>query len=1385
MLFSISFQDEDAMLEISKAVTRLPVLPILSECAEGSPYDSIERGKEHEISKEIESLQEQAKSFSSHFLIDICDLSVSSEYVGNAILFMIQEHENPGELFEASGIDKVIKTFNELAQKKQICKEVVSEVILKSKRIIPLEILLPLTEIGFLSLSKYLATSLDAGGGNMLSEERLSALHKDLKSLLCRRSSTEYVRLSGNKVLCFIMSLTALNSNTLGIANNVQQTVNAMICQIIEEHDFKELFAKNERESLVARLADIDISENHHITARVDFFVQIIETFLKMGQNQTINNAFVSHSEWVFARMSENAITTLQAMMLYVDDKDLISIITTSMRESNCNFQRLLSLISVWLISSESAPDVFAKALTNLLVDSIDLKQMSLVKVTLLVARHCTLQTHCGFPSYSKWLENTLKVVLLVNNRDSFMTYLRCLNDLLPVETRDFLKVHLTLGFEVPAIAKKIFNDYSGIAKTRLCDLKAKPTQNVVQFIHVNKEFDAGALKDVGTSVSQYAVYGKIPKAVFEMSVFQKNYFVSSFLPALLNPEALHNDESRKNFVEELKRAGKIPNKIYQTYERACEDFNIKNTFNDVTRSLSGLADIVVKKINELPQVIISNQQIAQQKHWRVAIQTYLASLSAHLKHFEDVCEERGSEDILASFFKGNFADALLDGICHSFAMSSDPKSFASFKWIKWVLHITTDGDDLLAHLKSRILKLLESDISVLESYHLQTIACIVSTLQSIENQTKDLKESFLKQAVHCSLGLQENEIALRRVCQAFEFVSYVLFFCSLISNEVIVADDNLTSDVCIVNDAILLPKSIIDIWIMVASRLKTSVDAIEGSLEAPLKDSVTELKETLEFAESVQQLNPYKATVANYQFDLRTWLRFELQIDDNKDYVPLFLKETLFRNIIDANRAKDQTSDSWSPLLIANSIVNCILSHERTGTFYIAPICQKTHPCQAFSDPFVLAKGKMQTKTTHGVLRCKAKYNFHRNGAIDHPCSTPNSLLCFLRSLCEEIEMHKVDEGLSSDNKSWFLDALSSWLNELKNQGQDGATDRYKARISPQQIYHLGTLLDVLPCHLLFTNSHIGRPPFVCSKDLIALINNISLYYREHKFYLPLGFFIRILNALISYSNKLIMYSNGTLRDDVVTMVDHFVVFFPVFSISLAHYFNSPVVAKPIRALIALGSKSLEEMSDMKAALQSDDLHRIFNSRVLTVPVQAISIFINWREAPCEQKELLLLRILDLSPEILQIILECVFTNLLTLLIDGKLENGSDEYCLSVVKLIKKIPKQCFVLIEDILSDNRSHGVGDLRDIFVTRHERQLFPVVFIKILAQMDLLYMKHLLSLENSKHCVLKCVKMSTLLAKDHGLQENESFRVSPFDVTFVKELGLVENALQFRR
>ena len=961
--------------EISKIVKTLPALPLLSEWIEYSesnlclaPKDS---GNQKSISADIHGLEQNVADCRNGLLFDICNSTVTAEYLASQLSNLIPKS---GEHFDNDAIDKIINIVGNLDCHEKIKKSDVARSLITRVQLIPLAILIRLVEAKLLFLEDYFKGLQAIGSlGDYLYHEIKSHFADSGKS--SNRETNCDWSMDDDKVLIFIASLTSVGSTGDNATLILQQQLNDTTYKIFTQHDFRHLH-RNENKSrfLITRLGELDeISPEQKANLASPLLRRFICLQDQSLMDETYNrhavmDAYNNHTKWLFGKLSQNDVNIIQSLLLNLNDKTIADVLCHALRGTKCNFHAFLSVTSVWLYSSEASISLMTNTLQKIITESIEIRNILLMKNALLLARHCSLEGQSGFPSYAdlmKSLMNKLETLLL-EDREALAIYIKCLSMLLPVETRDFLKAHLNTLPQVTSTAKNLINEYVVVAKTRLNDLKDNLNLKVslVTFPDSLNDF---AVKDVERNLNQYASTSVLPKSLLEMSVFRKSYFVGQFLPALLNAEAVRGDEIRRRFVEDLNDAGKIPKKIYHAFQQALETESLTDMFANPDSDFQGLIQLIIKKIEELPQAIGSASNIKEAKKSRLVVRSYISSLSLYLSKIREAREKYDINSLEQGLFERKIVDSLLDNICHGCAVTSGPDNC---KWVKSVIRMLSEHQELFGGLKLRIIELLTSDLNSLEEYHLQALASIIAACEGIRMSNSN--SSTIKDV---TLAIFEGKRkSPMRIQQNLLFVSYLLLYCSLLYSDVIIIEDDLLHDVAVVVDTVLVPRSVVNLWAMMLYRLRIMNSLLKQSCEFATADQILSLTRVIAIAEALTDQKIFSAVTKNYELDMAEWVKFEIGNSSEGDAMPHLIKQEYYLQVINDHQKTENLSQLWSYENVATAIVHSMLDSSNVGETPIWASC-KLHDSDGVSkktsvtDWLHLSQNAVEYKGTSGII--------------------------------------------------------------------------------------------------------------------------------------------------------------------------------------------------------------------------------------------------------------------------------------------------------------------------------------------------------------------------------------------------------------------------------
>lgn len=1290
---------------------------------------------------------------SNELMIDVCDSLVTAEVLAKAIADSVTGLDACGTSRTSCAIDKVIHVCNQLARTQKVNKSDISCCLARENLNLPLETLIKLERSGLLTLEEYVGS----GRRKDVDEHALDGLSHELHKMAKEEKDS-----SKEVVLDIVLSLSSLLKSER-IHKKTIERISDVVFSLFEEQEFRYMFVNKDRKFLLSTLTDF---KKYQKKVDIAFIVDLLSRFFLNGEKQTIEQAYRQHNNWVFKDLSKDSIDALQSFIVILDEKTLFTCVSSSLRNGSCNYQRLFSLISVWLVSTGDSVQNIMGISTQLLMDALEIQNHHLLKVSLLTARHCSLMQGSGFPSYEKWLRDALSDLetTFTSSRDALITYMKCLVDIVPFESRSFLSVHLSVSPQIPASAKYLLNEYTTVAKTMLRDLSAEEKSSVP----INSAMLESAVNDVENGLQQFRLSGIIPKSIMEISVFRKAYFMTSFLPALLNPEAVENDKQRKAFIEQLRKAGKIPSRVYQNYRQAIEDRSIAEFFSLAGSDINEAFAMVTRKINEMQETVDNVLKIEEDKKQRVSLQFYLASLMTHITKFKELNDRCTEGNHRKASLLNQVIDVLLVNVCRTYCYcignGKTPVATIAFLY-KPIVNALLENEDLAHVLKIRVLMFLVTEDEPQE-YNVQSLAGIVSALEG-ERKPEMKCISVITEAVMISFGCSKR--SFNRIVKGVEFVSYFLNFCHELFRDVIIADDDV---IIIADNAIFLDGSIFDLWLIAIFRLTTVLSIARENKEPISTEKLQKVQAVLEFADNVKQLKMYQSIVERFKIDVKEWIKFELEMDDTKDLLPSYLKEEYYYTVINSYRGKERTKDDWSYSGVASAIVLNMLAENSVKKSHLPLGCQGgSHSKEQLTVESEEAKHQVKCKDTTETVSADSNEHFASR--------LSNSVLCLLRSLNRSNGLNERERKFVRNEKTWLFLAIDSWL---ESEVEKDKTEQSMFRNS--QIHVLCCILDTLPPESLFGGNLMEPDSYDSVVDMFSLINRLSAVFLAGEFYLPCNLTARILTALTSMYYS-IRSEDTAFKRRFSSNLQHVLSACRLFVISLIRHGNKPTIAEQLSIHIAKGLTCFQSIADMTTAMLKTE-YKQAKSLFGCFITAAVCIYTNWHSKESTSREACFSTILSLDDEILLTFLECMIWDLVSCLVNGQhlLDNAVLASIRLVNRLIKKIPNRTTLLVYDILQGRTEHGLCDLRCSLVADQYAQLFPMVFIKLLAAMDPLFLRRFAAADKARKAVIDCInKCNNLMGKSKFIEKD--MHVSPFDVAFVKELSMVEQILHVKR
>ncbi|PIK35356.1 Fanconi anemia group A protein [Apostichopus japonicus] len=302
--------------------------------------------------------------------------------------------------------------------------------------------------------------------------------------------------------------------------------------------------------------------------------------FVSYKPKWTVTDAFTKQGEWSYAKTNDLTRRLFQELTHEMKPQEMLVILKRILEEEEVNWKIALSFSSYLMVISTDITPIFKELLEYFLQEAFESFEQEGLISAFLLARQATNEGAHVFMSYEDWFQGSFcrSNHPFFSSKKEVTFFLSFLTNLVPLESAQFLKVHVQHSSFIPAKYNVLLDDYITLAKTRLTDLKVpwdstgifkqKPSETNTR---VKDETKNPAEADVHRAVDAFEKTGKIPSTVLQAIMFRRKYFHSYFLPTLLAPRMLPDiPDSKMKFIMALNQANKIPSEKFLEYEQRC-----------------------------------------------------------------------------------------------------------------------------------------------------------------------------------------------------------------------------------------------------------------------------------------------------------------------------------------------------------------------------------------------------------------------------------------------------------------------------------------------------------------------------------------------------------------------------------------------------------------------------------------------------------------------------------------------------------------------------------------------------------------------------------------------------------------------------------------------
>uniref|UniRef100_A0A7M4EK94 FA complementation group A n=1 Tax=Crocodylus porosus TaxID=8502 RepID=A0A7M4EK94_CROPO len=526
------------------------------------------------------------------------------------------------------------------------------------------------------------------------------------------------------------------------------------------------------------------------------FFVHTLTEVLTYNPLLKVSDAIHMQREWSFARTTPLLTTLYHKLFVAFSAEELLSQLQQVLETHEVNWQHVLSCVSMLVICQVKAAQLVKDLLSRLLTKAFENYDMENIITAFLIVRQAALEGPAVFMPYAEWFKASFgnSSGYHGNNKKALVFLFEFLSELVPFEAPQYLKVHIMHPPFVPAKYRSFLSEYIALAKTRLADLKVSIEDMGLYEDLSTKEIvqpHCQVLQDVEKAIQIFENTGKIPTSVMEASIFRRPYYISRFIPALLQPRVLPEiPDSCMALIDSLKRANKIPPNVYSRYIQDCQAMKKKlvqdGSIEMETDHLKEPFEQLKADLAELRTLITD-----QSKYSAVPAQIAVISerLTAVLGHSEDENQAASlnsrvqvnvSDPRIEAPYQ-NVIDLLLTSFCQNLIAASyfnppDRQGHCPSLFVKMIC----GHGHLLPALLTRLCQLIYYQGPSLNEAHILGLAAFVVHLCECKSFIPEVDVGSLAPQPGSGRGLLVTEFCDRLLaCRTGESLAFCLRFCT------------------------------------------------------------------------------------------------------------------------------------------------------------------------------------------------------------------------------------------------------------------------------------------------------------------------------------------------------------------------------------------------------------------------------------------------------------------------------------------------------------------------------------------------------------------------------------------------------------------------------
>ncbi|EFX83632.1 hypothetical protein DAPPUDRAFT_301633 [Daphnia pulex] len=262
-----------------------------------------------------------------------------------------------------------------------------------------------------------------------------------------------------------------------------------------------------------------------------------------------------------------NIFALIEMLLIPLEVGTVLDKIDEILNRYDINWKSLLLIVSAIQVCYPTGSKYLKAFINSFMQRALDNLQMDLLLASFLLARQINAE-NTSSPHYGAWFSS---ITSSLTTSKQFAFLLKFLTNIVRHEPAWVLLAHKNNPPVIPMVdnCRNLWTDYSALIRTRIEDFKVNQSSNQVV------EEDSNLVKEVDTAIAAFEKSDRrnrrIPSSVIEAAIFRKPYFVNKFLSVLLKPRRVPDpSDIREEFIEELRKSGKLPLVQYEAYCTAC-----------------------------------------------------------------------------------------------------------------------------------------------------------------------------------------------------------------------------------------------------------------------------------------------------------------------------------------------------------------------------------------------------------------------------------------------------------------------------------------------------------------------------------------------------------------------------------------------------------------------------------------------------------------------------------------------------------------------------------------------------------------------------------------------------------------------------------------------